>query len=38
MKQDLHLGEMLKQKLADKLTQVEEEIFDIGLLYQLWKH
>ena len=32
MKQDLHLGEMLKQKLADKLTQLEKEVFDIGAL------
>jgi chorismate-pyruvate lyase len=32
MKQNLHLGEMLKQSLADKLTQLEKEVFDIGAL------
>jgi hypothetical protein len=32
MPQPLHLGEMLKQSLADKLTQLEKEVFDIGAL------
>ena len=32
MEQNLHLGEMLKQSLADKLTQLEKEVFDIGAL------
>lgn len=32
MPQALHLGEMLRQSLADKLTQLEKEVFDIGAL------